>query len=121
MRVEPPSVPARRPASAVPSITGLKLLPQRAEAMLLNISSTGLLAESSVRLLVGVRATVLFEGGFTPSLVGGRVVRSEVSMMGSDGRLRYHVAIEFDTPIPLDDETPDAAAGQAPPAARNRW
>jgi len=114
-------VPERRPASAVPSITGLKFLPQRAEAKLVNISSTGLLAESSVRLLVGARVTALFEGGFTPSLVGGCVVRSEVSMMESDGRLRYHVAIEFDTPIPLDDESADRAAGQAPPAARNRW
>ncbi|MBI4266263.1 MAG: PilZ domain-containing protein [Acidobacteria bacterium] len=115
-----PPAPLRRPATGVPGITGLRFLPQRSKATLVNISATGLLAESSARMVVGSRATVLFEGEFTPGLVAGRVVRSEVAVVGHDGLLRYHIAIEFDSPLRLNDE-PTEGEGPAAEAVRNRW
>ena len=60
--VEPPAAPAvdgdhrgaaRRPASALPSISGLTLSPYGAAATLVNISTSGLLAESGVPLKIG--------------------------------------------------------------------
>ena len=70
---------ARLPAEAVPEITGLRFLPQDTRGDLLNISSSGLLAESAGRLTVGQAAIVHFEGGFSPRDVTGRVARCEVA------------------------------------------
>jgi hypothetical protein len=106
--------------ASVPGITGLRLYPHRASAQLVNISTSGLLAESTAKVTVGSAVTVGFEGGFTPSTAPGRIVRCEVAAMGRDGMLRYHVAIEFDKPLALDG----AAEPPAPPMpspARNRW
>jgi hypothetical protein len=102
---------ARRPAAAVPSITGLRLSPLGGDASLVNISETGLLAECTVRLKVGSATRVLLEGAFSPSSVSGRVARCEVNAMGQDGVLRYHVGIEFNSPIALD--RPSAAPSSA--------
>jgi hypothetical protein len=124
----------RRPAADVPSITGLRLSPHGAEASLVNISATGLFAESSVRLNVGTSVQVLFEGAFSPSSVPGRVARCEVAAMGRDGALRYQIGIEFNSPIAFDDvvvASPKAhlSPGRAPAphpspvprVAQNRW
>jgi hypothetical protein len=105
----------------MPNITGLQLLPHDAEASLVNISPTGLLAESSARLLVGSSVKIVFQGGFLPATVGGRVARCEVAAMGRDGLLRYHLAIEFDDALALD-----AAVKEVPPPpvsakVTNRW
>ena len=101
----------RRPASSVPSISGLVLSPSGGKATLVDISASGLLAECGVALKVGHAVKVTFEGTFTPQLVEARVVRSSVASMTSSG-FRYHVGIAFKTPIALEDETPPA-----PPAA----
>ena len=116
----------RLPGEAVTGITGLRLHPPGSEAGLVNISATGVLASSPTKLRVGFVLRVQFEGGFSPQFVDGRVVRCEVAMMERDGLLRYHIAIEFDTPIVLEQATavPTAAATPAPAAApkvRNRW
>jgi hypothetical protein len=128
----------RRPASSFPSITGLRLSPHGAEAALVDLSPTGLLAECAIRLKVGSAVQVLFEGGFSPSTVAGRVARCEVASMGRDGALRYHIGVGFNSPIVLDDEpapepatvdlAPDPVvplpippAAPAPPLIRNRW
>ena len=120
--MRPPSnSPERRPASAVPAITGLRFMPQDTEARLINISSNGVLAESMARVPVGAALEVIFEGDFTPRSATGRVARCEVAVMGTDALLRYHIAIEFDTPIAFDDgDRPEPAA---PPrdGIRNRW
>lgn len=125
--------PLRRPAAEVPSITGLRLSPHGAEASLVNISTTGLLAECTVRLKVASPVQVLFEGGFSPSSVAGRVARCEVASMGRDGVLRYHIGVEFSAPIVLDEAPaqpvrPEAEPLPPPPhptpvpqAVRNRW
>jgi hypothetical protein len=106
----------RYPASVVPSITSLRLSPHGAEAKLVNISCMGLLAECTVRLKVGSSVTVLIEGGFKPASAAGRVARCEVSAMGRDGVLRYHVGIGFATPIDLKDYVPANAEPIDPPA-----
>jgi hypothetical protein len=97
-------------------------MPYGNEAAVVNISSTGVLAESISRIPVGSPVEVGFLGGFTPTRVKGRVARCEVAVMGSDGLLRYHIAIEFDELISFGDETP---APPEPPAVpegpRNRW
>jgi PilZ domain-containing protein len=129
-----PSSPERRPASAVPSITAVRFMPQDTEARLINISSTGLLAESMGRMGVGTSLEVIFEGGFTPRSAMGRVARCEVAVMGTDALLRYHIAIEFDTPIAFADEAASQTPAQLEPQRgaaaasaarsekpRNRW
>jgi hypothetical protein len=127
--------PRRRPAAEFPSITGLRLSPYGAKAALVDISTTGLLAECSVRLKVGSPVQVLFEGGFAQNPAAGRVARCEVAAMGRDGVLRYHAAVAFDAPIVIDElataPTIEPAAEPIPliptyqPAsrfiARNRW
>jgi hypothetical protein len=115
------TVPVRRQANEVPQITGIRLLPQGAEASLLNISSSGLLAETADRVPAGSAVEVCFEGSFSPARATGRVVRSQVSFMNADGRLRYQVAIEFDTPIALDDQPAATPAKTTPRDVRNRW
>ena len=119
----------RRPASAVPSITGLRISPHGVEAMLVNISESGVLAECGERLKPGSAVTVVFEGTFTPRNVEGRVARNTVSSMGKDGRLRYHVGIAFTKHISLGpgpvDSTPEKPQTEGPvlvqSPARNRW
>jgi hypothetical protein len=114
--------PERRPASAVPSITGLKLMPHGNEAALVNISTTGVLAESISRVSVGSAVEVGFLGTFSPKTAKGRVARCEVAVMGSDGLLRYHIAIEFDNPISFGDEIePEPEPPPLPQGPRNRW
>jgi hypothetical protein len=113
----------RRRADEVPHITGLRFLPDRAPAELVNMSPIGLLAESSTRLRVGSDVTVLFEGGFEPSSMAGRVARCEVAAMAPDGTLRYRIAIEFDATVRLSgaSEPLPASPDDAAPVARNRW
>ena len=128
----------RFPASQVPSITGLRLSPHGAEAKLVDISTTGLLAECTSRLKVGSSVAVLFEGQFTIPSIVGRIARCSVAAMGRDGVLRYHVGISFNKPIVLDIAAPEPPPVQAtaaavpvetaaqPPAlvaatVRNRW
>jgi hypothetical protein len=106
----------RRPAASMPQITGLRIKPHGVEAMLVDISETGLLAECSERLKPGSAVTAVFEGTIVPNSAEGRVVRSTVWSVGRDGRLRYHVGIGFTNPFPLEG-TPEAAAGSTAAAA----
>jgi hypothetical protein len=94
----------RHPASEVPWITGLRLSPHGAEASLVNLSTTGLLAECMVRLKSGSPVTVQFEGTFTPATVQGRVARCSVARVSNTGTLMYHVGIAFDDAIDLPPE-----------------
>lgn len=114
--------PRRRSATEVPEISGLRLLPPGTAASLVNISSTGLLAESDAKVRVGAAVQVQFEGAFPTKSARGRVVRCEVSVMGRDGLLRYHTAVEFDAALPID-EPADIVDVPAPASksARNRW
>jgi PilZ domain-containing protein len=111
---------ARHPASVLPAITGLRISPHGVEATLVNISSTGVLAECGERLKPGSAVTVVFEGTFVPRSMEGRVARNSVSSMGRDGRLRYHVGIAFartiDLGVPDPEPVPEPAPEPAPHA-----
>ena len=119
MQTEPSGAPPRRPASAVPSITGLRISPPGLEATLVDISANGLLADWGVALRIGQAVKVTFEGTFSPTIVEARVVRSAIAAMTPAG-IRYHVAVAFTTPIVLD---PPATATAPPPPddVFNRW
>lgn len=108
-RVEPNA--RRRPASAVPSISGLVISGDR--ATLIDISVTGLLAECGAALKVGQRVKVVFEGTFIPQVVPARVVRNCVASMGPAG-FRYHLGIAFNAPIAFDDDAPESGADSGP-------
>ena len=123
--VAPPPMPAvdgdhrgapRQPASAIPSITGLTLSPYGAEATLVNISATGLLAESRMPLKIGNFVKVLFEGALAPQPVAGRVVRICVASMASSG-VRYNIGIAFKDPMALDLGSPSRGDSKPAPVA----
>lgn len=104
----------RRSASAVPSISGLTLSPYGAAATLVNISTSGLLAESGVPLKIGNFVKVIFEGAFAQQSVEGRVVRICVASMAPTG-VRYHIGVAFKISINLESEAaPQSRADNRP-------
>jgi hypothetical protein len=109
------SAAPRRPASAVPSVKGLRISPPGYRAALVNISATGLLAEWGLPLKIGQTVTVAFEGTFTPQSVAAQVVRSSIASMTS-ASLRYHVGLAFTAPIALEDQAPPATGAAKAPA-----
>jgi hypothetical protein len=126
----------RHPASAVPSIAGLRISPPGVDAKLVNISTGGLLAECTERIKPGSLVAIVFDGTFVPHSLEGRVARNTVASMARGGRLRYHVGLAFTHQIDLGDWVPlDGALAQlagasshmpvaSEPAAtvvRNRW
>jgi hypothetical protein len=116
--------PTVRPlrTGSVSGITKLVFNPPGLDASLVNISTTGLLAQSAAKMRVGTCLAVEFEGGFLPSSITGRVVRCEVAVMEPDGILRYHIGIEFDALLPIDtDDAEDRTAAPRPATVRNRW
>src|SRR5262245_54696455 len=85
----------RYPAAAVPEITGLRTSPGD-EAMLVNVSATGLLIESPQRFAPGQRVAVHFEGTLPTRNMKARVVRCQVAVISGKGNLRYQTAMAFD-------------------------
>jgi len=108
----------RRPATDVPEITRLRISPRGTEAALVNISTSGLLVECSEGLRPRSQVTVVFEGGFSPSSVEGRVARCAVASVTPKGTLRYHVGIAFSKPIALPDNSAVAGTGAQPTAPK---
>ena len=100
-----PSAAPRRPASAVPSIKGLRISPPGFKATLVDISPSGLLAEWGVALKIGQAVTVDFEGTFSPQSLAAHVVRSAVASMTSGG-VRYYIGLAFTAPIAFEDTPP---------------
>jgi hypothetical protein len=78
-----------------------------------NISDTGLLVEGKARPGVGTLVTIRIQG--SRAKLEGRIVRSRISTIHRDGTLSYESAIEFDTPMPVQDIVNSPAA--APTAA----
>ena len=124
-RIEP-----RTPGSLVPSIEGVRLLPQGIEGSIVNISRRGALILCDRKLGAGMRIRVMFEGTYAPPPIGGRIGRSLVSKIGQAGELWYQVGIAFDAPIDLDSriaERPTDEGGEsaeevsALPKFVNRW
>jgi hypothetical protein len=105
----------RRTAIEVPAITGLRIFPRGTEAVLVNISTSGLLAECGEVLRPGSQVTVVFEGDFSPSNVEGHVARCAIASVGPNGTLRYHIGIAFSKSIALPDASASAGAKVTPP------
>ena len=118
--VEARSAP-RIPASAVPTIKGVRLSPHGTEATLLNISASGALVECTSRIRLGTAVTTVFEGTFSPSTIEGRVARSTVANVSKKGVLQYHIGIAFNNRIAVGDPivVPPAPVVEAAPAAPN--
>ena len=140
-RVDP-----RYPAAVIPAITGTRLSPGETVS-LVNISASGVLVEGKTRFVPGTRVTVHFEGTIKPNQMKARVIRCQVSAIGSGGSLQYQSAIAFEgrmdlpveesalpasavpTPAPVEEPAPKkgkAAAAPPPPAPAqtrvyNRW
>jgi len=121
----------RKAAAAVPSITGVRLSPAGGEAVLVNISATGVLLRCMTRLRPDTAVNVVFEGGFSPSSAPGRIVRSVVAQIDGSGKLWFDLGIAFKKPIAFDDApapievllptpTTQAPINVAEPAV-NRW
>jgi hypothetical protein len=105
----------RYPASAVPSITRVRLSPGDAVA-LVNISKTGVLVEGRTRFVPGTRVTVIFEGGFMPPSSKAKVIRCQVSSI-EGGALHYHSGIQFETRLDVLDTVSPVSAPRAPEPA----
>jgi hypothetical protein len=121
----------RRAPSVVPSITGVRLSPVGGEAVLVNISATGVLVRCMTRVRPDTAVNVIFEGGFSPTLVPSRIVRCVVAQIDASGRLWFDLGIAFRKTIALDDlpasvEAPAPASSPQDPAPMaepvfNRW
>ncbi len=107
----------RMRASEAGVVRQARLLPG-GDAVILNISNTGLLVELKTRLSVGAAVNVRIEGA---SVMGieGHIVRSRVATIHRDGSMSYEVAIEFDRPQSIDghDIEPTEPIRRSEPAA----
>jgi hypothetical protein len=121
----------RKAATLVPTIKGVRLSPAGGEAVLVNISATGVLVRCMTRLRPDTAVTVVFDGGFSPTSVPGRIVRSVVAQIDGSGKLWFDLGIAFRKPIAFDDAPspievplpapPAQAALEVPGPAVNRW
>jgi hypothetical protein len=114
--------------AGVPAITGVRMSPGAGDAHLVNISTSGVLVRCATRLLPGTAVTVLFDGGFKPASVKGKVVRCLVADIGGAGGVSYHIGIAFKDEIELPAtpaEPEPKPTAQAPaaiqPRLENRW
>jgi PilZ domain-containing protein len=94
---------ARKVAAVVPSITGVRLSPVGGEAVLVNISATGVLVRCMTRLRPDTAVNVVFEGGFAPASVPSRIVRSVVAQIDGSGKLWFDLGIAFRKTIAFDE------------------
>jgi hypothetical protein len=96
----------RMRASEAGVVRQARLLPG-GDAVILNISNTGLLVEIKTRLPVGSAVNVRLESA---SVMGieGHIVRSRVAAIHRDGSMSFEVAIEFDRPHAIDGHDTDA-------------
>ena len=108
----------RYAAADLPAITTVMLSGE--VVSLVNISSSGVLVESSTRFKPSERVRLAITG-LEPNQVGGVIVRCMVSAISTGGKLRYESAIAFTQPvnIPVPPETkpiskPVSAATPAP-------
>jgi hypothetical protein len=103
--------------SDLPWLSNVKL-PWGQHLRLLNISSSGMLVESNVRLSPGSDTTFRIGGPDLSLVVPGRVVRCRVAAVDSLG-VKYETAAAFDQPVNelLAEEPTDAAVKLADLAA----
>jgi hypothetical protein len=94
---------ARRMRAAEAGVVRQARLLPGGDAVILNISNTGLLVENKSRLPIGSAVNVRVQGA---SVMGieGHIVRSRVSAIHRDGSMSYETAIEFERPHSIDGE-----------------
>lgn len=85
----------------LPRLSAIRL-PGGSEADLLNLSSTGMLLETSSKFAPGYSASVRLCGADDEMIVPARVVRSEVGTVTARG-VRYRAAVAFEKAIDLGD------------------
>lgn len=101
----------RRPLHEIPQISEVKMLSQPVKVV--NVSRTGLLMNSTSRLIPGRRTRLRFEGPSLSTWVPSRIARCEVGSL-EGGRIVYIVGVVFDTPLAFVD---DQREESRPPAA----
>jgi hypothetical protein len=68
------------------------------EAVVVNVSSLGILLEGETRLLPGHRCTLRWMGPGHHTGIAGRILRAEVTHVDPDRGVKYRSAVEFDEP-----------------------
>jgi len=114
----------RYSALAVPSITGVRVSPGCGEASLVNISTSGVLVQSTTKLATGTPVTVSFEGSFQGGSIKGCVARCIVADIGGAAALSYHIAIAFNEHILfwIEGENAEPVFRSDPaPALKREW
>lgn len=122
----------RKAAALVPAITCVRLSPVGGEAVLVNISATGVLVRCMTRVRPDTAVNVVFEGGFSPAIVQSRIVRSVVAQIDAAGRLWFDLGIAFNKAIPFGEATETRneksstpleprPSTNAPQPVMNRW
>jgi hypothetical protein len=89
-------------APEVPTIQGLRLAPFGGQVTLVNISESGMLAESGLGLPPGREVTVSVTGGTTLFSVRARVVRTVIARIAPEG-IRYHIGLAFTQHVSLPE------------------
>jgi hypothetical protein len=99
----------------VPWLSGIRL-PWGLELQVVNISTTGVLVESTSKLTPGSTADLHLSGPTTDLIVPARFVRSEVA--GIDGRgVKYHAAAAFERELDLVRVQPALSSHLSPQKA----
>jgi hypothetical protein len=73
------------------------------DVRLRNVSTRGVMFESSMRVVVGAHVTLRLRTAARTVLLPGKVVRSRV-LQGRHGRLRYETALQLESDCPLTNE-----------------
>ena len=96
------SVQAAKRVAGADIATGaeVKLIPGGA-AELIDLSGTGALVETPMKLATGVPVTLSISGP-NPQRLAGRTVRCQVCAIHRDSTMTYQIAIAFDQPAPID-------------------
>jgi hypothetical protein len=104
----------RSTRSELPWLSGIKMS-WGLELGLLNISSSGVLVETTTKLMPGTSADLVLTGPQTNLVVPARFVRSEVAGVDALG-VRYQAAAAFDSSLELLTAARPAPAALAPKA-----
>ena len=103
---------AKRVAGAdIAAGSEVKLIPGGV-AELIDLSGTGALVETPMKLAAGVPVTLSI-GGPNPQRLAGRTVRCQVCAIHRDSTMTYQIAIAFDQPAPIETFCEPAASASA--------
>jgi hypothetical protein len=107
----------RRTPEEVPWLSTVKL-PWGLEVFLLNISSTGMLIETSAKFTPGSLTEFELQGPGTSLVIPGRFVRTEVALVDSHG-VKYRAAAAFGRELRFPDLALHVASRSTPMALAN--